>query len=99
MSLYMMFKTQMSLEIDLLLYTYINMNVLILLCDMCNIVDNDPAFPNVLPIFITVDPVRDTVPAVANYIKGYLEVYYSVVFWLLYAAVCLCNSLLRVLRF
>lgn len=66
---------------------------------MCNIVDNDPAFPNVLPIFITVDPVRDTVPAVASYIKGYSEEFITLGFLLLYAAVCLCDGLLRAFMF
>lgn len=41
------------------------------MCKAVDIIDNDPAFPNIQPLFITVDPVRDTVPAVANYIKEF----------------------------
>ena len=34
-------------------------------------VDADSSVPNVQPLFITVDPHRDNVPAVASYVKGW----------------------------
>lgn len=41
------------------------------MCKAVDIVDKDKDCPNIQPLFISVDPVRDTVSAVANYIKEF----------------------------
>ena len=32
--------------------------------------DADKSVPNIIPLFITIDPIRDSVDAVAKYVKG-----------------------------
>ena len=36
----------------------------------CDIVEENRDLPDVVPIFVSVDPHRDTVKAVAEYVKG-----------------------------
>lgn len=36
-----------------------------------SVLDQDPSLPKVQPVFITVDPERDTVPAMATYVKDF----------------------------
>ena len=33
-------------------------------------IDSIPTLPNLTPLFITIDPERDTKEAIANYVKG-----------------------------
>lgn len=39
--------------------------------DIVSILDKDPSLPAVQPLFITVDPERDTVPVLAAYVKDF----------------------------
>lgn len=38
-----------------------------------NQIDEDKQVPNLIPLFITIDPVRDNVEAVANYVKEFSD--------------------------
>lgn len=41
------------------------------MCKVVDVLDNDSAVPDIIPLFITVDPVRDSVSAVDKYIKEF----------------------------
>ncbi|XP_013876184.1 protein SCO2 homolog, mitochondrial [Austrofundulus limnaeus] len=41
------------------------------LCAVVSALDQDPSLPRVQPLFITVDPERDDVPALARYVKDF----------------------------
>jgi len=39
------------------------------LCRTVDKIDDDKSIPDIIPLFITIDPTRDNVPAVAKYVK------------------------------
>jgi len=41
------------------------------LCKTVDKIDDDKSIPDIIPLFITIDPNRDTVPAVAKYVKEF----------------------------
>lgn len=41
------------------------------MCAAVDLIDADPSIPNLIPLFITVDPERDTVKAVAEYVSEF----------------------------